>query len=189
MRTDMDLQHEIVQLVERERIYTVMQTYARGVDRREWNLVADSYHTDGYDDHGGYKGDIPGLIHWLKRRHESIEQSLHFLGNCLIDFTSNDTAISETYCVVYQRYGEEARETIRLWLGDEEVPENSRVSVELVCRYVDRFERRRAKWRIAHRTVIMEDVKAAIQPQRLQPGWALSQRDHTDKLWEKLKDL
>lgn len=182
----MDFQHEIVQLIERERIRAVMQTYARGVDRREWNMVADSYHADGFDDHGGYKGDIPGLIQWLKHRHESIEQSLHFLGNCVIDFTSKDTAIVETYCVVYQRYGEEARETISLWLGDEEVPKNGRVSVEVVCRYVDSFERRDTKWRIAHRTVIMEEVKAGIQPQRLQSGWVISRRDHTDKLWAKL---
>ncbi|MBT2304859.1 nuclear transport factor 2 family protein [Variovorax paradoxus] len=61
----------------------------------------------------GYKDGIPGLLEWLERRHASVEQSMHFLGNRLIEFLSETCAIAETYCVVYQRYGGQGRQTIR----------------------------------------------------------------------------
>jgi hypothetical protein len=179
---------DVADLVERERIRRVMHLYARGVDRREWSLVADAYHADGFDDHGGYKGDIPGLIAWLKRRHETIEQSMHFLGNCTVEFVSDGIAIAETYCVVYQRYGEDARETIDLWIGKQALPSGAKLMAELVCRYVDRFERRDGHWRIARRTVVMEEVKASIEPVRLQQGHAIATRDRSDALWKALRE-
>lgn len=182
-----DFEASLRELLERDKIHAALRAYARGVDRQEWNLVRGAYHPDAYDDHGGYKGDLPGLMDWLQRRHANIEQSMHFLGNCTIDFKSPDVAIAETYCVAYQRYGEEARETIRLWLGDVELAPGMKVMAELSCRYVDRFERRNGTWRIAHRTVVMEEVKANINPDRLQAAWALSRRDRSDTLWKKLE--
>ncbi|MSW28497.1 MAG: nuclear transport factor 2 family protein, partial [Actinobacteria bacterium] len=68
---------ELRSLVERQKICDVLARYARGVDRREWNLVSDAYHPDAFDDHGGYKGGVPGLLEWLERRHATIEQSMH----------------------------------------------------------------------------------------------------------------
>jgi hypothetical protein len=176
----------VKELLAREAIRDVLQRYARGVDRRDWALVADTYHVDAHDDHGGYKGGVRGLLEWLERRHAVIEQSMHFLGNCLIDFQSESRAVVETYCVVYQRYGEEARETIRTWLGDEPLPAGKRLMAELVCRYVDHFERRDGEWRIARRTVVLEEVKASAEPVRLKPDYAVAKRDRTDALWQAL---
>lgn len=116
------MQQAIHELLEREKIRDALQRYARGVDRRDWELVGDAYHPDAHDDHGGYKGGVPGLLEWLERRHALIEQSMHFLGNCIIDFLSETTAVAETYCVVYQRLGDEARETIKTWQGVEALP-------------------------------------------------------------------
>jgi len=180
------MQQEMQDLLAREKIRHAVQRYCRGVDRREWTLVAASYHPDAFDDHGGYKGDVPGLLEWLERRHAVIEQSMHFLGNCMVDFLSPITAIAETYCMVYQRYGEEARETIQTWLGDEQLPPGKRLMAELLCRYVDRFEQRDGDWRIARRTVVMEEVKVSAEPVRLRPGYALATRDHSDALWSAL---
>ncbi|WP_164256346.1 nuclear transport factor 2 family protein [Variovorax sp. WS11] len=174
------------ELLERERIRDALQRYARGVDRRDWALVASAYHSDGYDDHGGYKGGVPGLLEWLERRHATIEQSMHFLGNCIIDFLSEGIAVAETYCMVYQRYGEEARETIQVWLGEQPLPPGERLMAELACRYVDRFELREGEWRIARRTVVMEEVKASVELVRLRPGYAQARRDRTDALWQAL---
>jgi len=177
------MQDEIARLVESDRIRNVLQLYARGVDRRQWDVVERTYHPDAYDDHGGYKGDVAGLIDWLRRRHATIEQSMHFIGNCIVEFLSETVAVSETYCVVYQRYGEEARETIQTWLGDEALPDGKRLMAELACRYVDRFERREGEWRIARRTVVMEEVKASAEPVRLNKNHAIARRDRTDTLW------
>ena len=111
---------------------------------------------------------------------------MHFLGNCLIDFESEDVAVAETYCMVYQRYGAEAGETIRFWLGEQELPAGKKLMVELACRYVDRLERRNGEWRIARRTVVMEESKVCVQPVRLRPGYAQAARDGTDTLWAAL---
>jgi hypothetical protein len=161
-------------------------SYCRGVDRREWDLVREAYHPDAYDDHGGYKGNVDGFMEWLERRHHTIEQSMHFIGNCKIDFLSDNVAVAETYCVAYQRYGHEALETIKLWLGDEPLQEGKKVVVELLCRYVDRMECRQGVWKIASRIVAIEDVKADQQVDRLQPLWALAKRDRSDALWQML---
>ena len=180
------MNHDLTRLLERQKICDALSRYARGVDRREWALVAGAYHPDAHDDHGGYKGGVTGLLEWLERRHALIEQSMHFLGNCIIEFESDTAAVAETYCVVYQRYGEEARETIQLWLGDQELPPGKRLMAELLCRYVDRFEQRDGQWRIARRTVVMEEVKAVAGTVHLQPGYALAQRDRSDALWQAL---
>ena len=177
---------QLDELLEGERIRSALRRYARGVDRRDWALVASTYHPDGYDDHGGYKGDIPGLLQWLERRHAVIEQSMHFLGNCSVDFLSKTAAIAETYCIVYQRYGEEARETIKTWLGDEPLPAGKKLLAQLACRYVDRFEKREGEWRIARRTVVMEEVTASTEPVRARPDYAWARRDRSDALWEAL---
>lgn len=172
-----------------EQIKTVLYQYARGVDRRNWDLVRDTYHEDAYDDHGGYKGGRSGLLEWLKRRHATIEQSMHFIGNCIIEYQSDDRALVETYCTVYQRYGHEAKETIRTWLGDQSLPEGKKIKVDLVCRYVDVFSRRDGKWRIADRTVVMEEVKMMVDEGRLNSAHALARRDADDTLWKKEREL
>lgn len=180
------MQEELTRFLEKQRIQNAMQIYARGVDRREWDLVEQAYHPDAFDDHGGYQGGVPGLMEWLKRRHADIEQSMHFLGNCLVDFLSDTTAVAETYCIVYQRYGEEARETIQTWLGNEALPRDKKLMAELFCRYVDRFEKRDGEWRIARRTVVMEEVKVSAEKVRLNSAHATAMRDRTDPLWRAL---
>ena len=176
------MQQELFELLQKEEIRQVVQSYARGVDRRDWSLVKAAYHDDAYDDHGGYKGGRLGLLDWLERRHGSIEQSMHFLGNCIVDLLSDTTAVAETYCVVYQRYGEQAQETIRLWLGDQTLKPGMALMAELACRYVDQFELRDEHWRIAKRTVVMEEVKVSSQAVLLRDGYALARRDRNDPL-------
>jgi len=180
---DQSAADSLKKLLDKEEIKDTLLTYCRGVDRRDWDLVRAAYHADAYDDHGGYKGNVAGFLEWLERRHHTIEQSMHFIGNCKIDFLSADVAVAETYCVAYQRYGQEAIETIKLWLGDEPVQAGMKVVVELVCRYIDRMERRQGSWKIAERVVAIEEVKASQQVDRLQSSWALAKRDQSDSLW------
>lgn len=178
----------VEELIDREEIKAALNGYARGVDRCQWDLVADAYHDDAHDDHGSYKGGRDGLMEWLKRRHPGIDQSMHMLGQSTIDFLSPSVAVAETYCLVFQRYGEAAGETIKLWIGDVELAAGEAMMAEIPCRYVDRFEKRDGRWRIAYRTVVFEEVKATKSKSLLSEAWALARRDGSDALWASLEE-
>lgn len=80
-------------LLDKEEIYEAICLYARGVDRGDWDLVRSTYHEDAFDSHGDYQGDINGLIAWLENLFKGVDNSMHFLGNCLIEFGSRDLSL------------------------------------------------------------------------------------------------
>lgn len=130
-------------------ILDVMQRYARGVDRGDMDLIRSSYHPDAYDDHVEYKGDVDGLIAWLEQRFHGVDNSTHFIGNCLIEFADEDTALVETYYNSRRIRLPTAQEAATLQPNDQ-------ICRQSWGRYIDRFERRNGEWRIAHRVVVLE---------------------------------
>jgi hypothetical protein len=163
-------------------IQDVLYRYARGVDRRDWELVRSVYHPDATDDHGGYRGGVDGLLDYLRARHEHIEQSLHVITNCLVEFDGPDSALVESCFVTFQRVLPDAG-AVRLRyrtsrpLGDDEA-----VQGQAVGRYVDRLERRDGVWRIARRTTVYEVYRGEPAPVGggLEPGWTQARRDGHD---------
>jgi hypothetical protein len=127
-------------LVDRQAIQDVLLRYCRGVDRRDFALVRTCYHDDAYDFHGSYEGGPDGFIEHLQRN-ARWDATMHFIGNQLIEL-DGDVARCESYCVSHHR--KEATET---------EPAHDMV---IGLRYVDRMERRRGAWRIAHRVCAME---------------------------------
>jgi len=154
----------IERLTARAAITDALARFARGIDRRDWQLARSAYHADAFDDHGDYKGDVDGLLANIERRHASIAHSFHFLGNCLIEFVDDVTAIVETYVIVVQSRADDAD------LVDQSA-----------SRYVDRFERRSGDWRIVHRTVVPE-VGWQLRSQAIHGNWAVSRRDGSDPI-------
>jgi hypothetical protein len=136
-------------LIDRTEIYDVVCRYARGVDRGDWDLLRSTYHPDAYDDHVEYKGNIDGLIEWLKKRFANADNSMHFLGNCLIEFAGPDLALVETYY---------ASRRLRAPVGDEcaNLAPSDAICRQSWGRYLDRFERRQGQWRVAHRIVVID---------------------------------
>ena len=136
-------------MADRADILDCLSRYARGVDRGDWALVRSTYHSDAIDQHGEYRGDVDGLIGWLEQRFAGVDNSMHFLGNCLIDFASTDFAFVECY------FGSSRlREP-----SDSERAE--RTGTDMMCRqawgrYLDHFERRGGEWRVANRVVVVE---------------------------------
>lgn len=171
-------------LIDKSEIQDAMARYARGVDRGDWELMRSSYHPDAYDEHGDYKGDIDGLIQWLDQRFAGVDNSMHFLGNCLIEFAGPDLALVETYFVSRRLRPPTAEE--RLTIGPKDA-----MCREAWGRYVDRFERREdGQWRVAHRTVVLEasSTSLALGGARSSPlSWG--RRDRGDRLYRAQSDI
>ncbi|MGC4252161.1 MAG: nuclear transport factor 2 family protein [Sphingobium sp.] len=153
--TSHSLTESMQRLVDKAEIRDAICRYARGVDRGDWDLVRSGYHPDAYDAHGDYKGDIDGFIAWLDERFAEVDNSMHFLGQSLMEFAGPDLALVETYFVSRRLRSPTAEEARTLQPTDMIVREGW-------GRYVDRFERRDGAWRVAHRTVVLEAVSSSV---------------------------
>lgn len=179
-----------MRLADRQQIQDQAVAYARGVDRRDWDLVRSVYHADAHDDHGAYKGGVEGFIDWLSRRHAFIAHSMHFVTNCLIEFAGPDTALAETYYLARQTMGPEAGESRLMLLGDRQVAPDASVAMEVAGRYVDHFERRDGRWAIARRVVVFEKVHASEDTSLpIAAGWTGQRRDVDDALGQMRRQL
>jgi len=148
-------EHALQRLLDKEAIRDAMCRYSRGVDRGDWELLRSTYHPDAIDEHGDFKGSVDGLIEWLDKRFAGVDNSMHFLGNCLIEFAGPDLALVETYFVSRR---------LRPPVGDERkvAGPGDAMCREAWGRYVDRFERRDGEWRVARRTVVLEASSTAL---------------------------
>jgi ketosteroid isomerase-like protein len=118
-------------------IRQVMARYARGIDRKDRDLVRSCYHPDATDEHLTYSGSAEGYIATLWSN-DRFRATHHHLGAPLIEIR-DDVAEVETYCT-----------STHIVRRDEDGPE--RVWI-LWVRYEDRFEKRLGAWRIAERVV------------------------------------
>jgi hypothetical protein len=139
------MENELEVLLAERAIRRVIDTYARGADRFELELIRECYWPEGTDDHGAYSGGLDGFIEYVDHALSRFESTMHTMCNCLIDVDlHNNLARAETYCLASHR-----------------VPADTSVgkpSVDWTCglRYVDRFERRGNDWRIARRVCAYE---------------------------------
>ncbi|GAA4353824.1 nuclear transport factor 2 family protein [Variovorax defluvii] len=142
-------------LADRAAIQDCLCRYARGVDRGDWALVRSTYHPDANDQHGEYRGGVDGFIDWLDKRFAGVDNSMHFLGNCLIEFAGPDHAFVETYFASRRLRPPTDVERVGLQAGD-------RMCREAWGRYADQFERRDGEWRVARRIVITETSYTSV---------------------------
>lgn len=171
----------------RSSIQDLLYRYARGVDRREWELVRSCYHTDAVDHHGGYVGNRDGLIEWMKVRHETIRLSMHFISNILVDFRSADTARVESYCVTVQRMNvSEAGESLKMYdiPALDDTLSGEVIETEVRCRFVDLVTSRNDEWRVLRRTVVFESLDyRSFVPTSLGENLVAGSRHPDDPLW------
>ncbi|VTU13207.1 hypothetical protein SRS16CHR_00447 [Variovorax sp. SRS16] len=141
-------------LAARSAIQDIEYRWCRAVDRRDYAAIPGLFHADAYDDHGSYRGDIAGLVQWLRKRHESVVLSMHQIANMLIEFVDDDNVLVEAYLTVVQRYAPGAAGALapksRPFLGQSHVDLISR------SRYIDRLERREGEWKILRRTFVQD---------------------------------
>lgn len=180
-----ELLAHLQRLVDREEIRDVMSRYARAVDRLDPDALRDVYHPDAEDDHADYRGDVEGLIGYIRERTAGPPQIMHFLGQCFIEFGDAGTAAVETLFMTAHTLGAEAA---RAFGAD--IPDDGTVQLNAWGRYVDRFEKRRGEWRIAKRTVIYEARRVTTEGLLgLKPDWELQRRDQTDAIYRLRQSL
>lgn len=173
-----------MRLADRFAIQECLFRYVRGVDRRDWALVRSAYHPDAHDDHGNYKGGIDGFIDSLVARHATIEQSMHVVGNVVIEFDGPDGALVEAYFITHQRLSPSAGDARLAYLRGGAVGPEDAVETEVIGRYVDRMTRREGAWKIAHRQVVFEVFRGQVAPAGggLRDNWVVSRRDGSDPI-------
>ena len=175
----------LARIADRLDIQDNMARYARGVDRRDWDRVRAVFHPDAQDDHGEYKGGVDGFIEWVSKRHANVAQSMHFLGNCLIEFAGDDMALVETYYIAMQRLDEGAGSALSLLVEGGGSPPSGAVDVDILGRYIDHFERREGTWKVARRVVAFDSIRThPVSSGPLNPDWALARRDDKDPVFQ-----
>lgn len=170
-------------LLDQHEIYDALCRYARGVDRGDWELVRSAYHPDADDDHGSYQGDIDGLIEWLDDRFADVDNSVHLLGNCLVERTGQDNALVETYFISSRLHPPAGKAAERTAPGDA-------LCRQAWGRYLDRFERRDGAWRIARRKVVIDASFTSVAINGLRTdGRSWGTRDAQDPLYSERTTL
>ncbi|MGW4336516.1 nuclear transport factor 2 family protein [Rhodococcus koreensis] len=174
---DREAASALQRILDRQDIHDVLCRYARGVDRGDWELVRSTYHPDAYDDHVDYQGNIEGLLEWLDDRFAGVDNSMHFLGNSLVEQTAADYASVETYFVSSRLIPPTGAAAAHTSAGDA-------LCRQAWGRYLDRFERRDGVWRVAYRRVVIDARFAAVAIDGIRtdgPYWGL--RDTRDPLY------
>jgi SnoaL-like domain len=136
----MEMTHEIQRLLDTQAIQDSLVRYCRGVDRADAGLIASAYHSDAVDEHGAQCFVGHGIGAGIIAMTRAMRVTLHCITNTTVAFHSADEAGCECYFSTWQTMEVDGRERILAGLG----------------RYLDRFERRRGQWRIAHRLVVVD---------------------------------
>lgn len=174
MNGDTDLSGEIAEMLAEREIRNRILRYARGVNRKDWGLMAELYHEDAIEDHGPLQGSPGDLLEWVQKRHATIEQASHFIGNCLVE-VEGEVAFAETYCIIVQH---ERTGTRSLSTGKDSV-----TRTVMGVRYVDRFERRGGAWKVARRTLVTEWIDEGLGAIDFGPAWTAAQRSQDDAVY------
>lgn len=143
----------IQNLLDRAAIRDVMERYTRGIDRRDWDLVASCFAPHARVNYEFvFEGEIEEAIPLFREGLSSMEKTMHFMGNQLIE-VDGDRARMETYVIAHHILG----------MGDEQR------DMIAALRYLDDLVREGDRWCIQRRTVKCDWTgQAEAAPP---PGW------------------
>jgi ketosteroid isomerase-like protein len=128
------------ELIDKQDIHELFLRYARAFDRTDYDLVMSVFHPDATHNHDGIDRPISELLEALRNPRRQILRSIsHNIFNVLIDL-AGDVAYSESYYLACHTLEHDGRDWNWIVGG----------------RYLDRVERRKGEWRIAHRTMLYD---------------------------------
>ena len=120
------------------------QRYSRAIDSRDMDELTALFDPAGSVDGARGSSSVPDYLEMTRTSPRVFEQSMHVLGDPLIDFVAgSDTARLDTYAVVYQLGRVEAEGT------------EGGGDMVLGIRYLDDVVRIDGVWRIHHRRAVM----------------------------------
>lgn len=172
MTDDRTLEEKVQYLLDRQEIADVIAQHARGHDRHDVDLLTDTYHDDGVDEHGNTVNPGTAYAEWANATHTMSSAShLHNLTThrCEID---GDVAHTESYVLVVLLSPDEKTTSI------------------MNGRYIDRLEKRDGTWRIAVRRATVDAVATADasmlhHPFFTQQGYIRGTRDVADVSYQR----
>jgi hypothetical protein len=179
-------------IADRMQIQDCMYKWCRSVDRLDYEGMRDVFHPDAVDHHGAFDGPVRGLIDWIRNRHATIPFSMHAVSNMLIEFAGPDLALVETYVRTTQRYPADARKSLDQLAGGKAGPDGCAMDLLTCSRYVDRFERREGRWKIAARTLVADWKQFVAVPNDLPappPSQVTGRRDAEDFVFRERRAL
>lgn len=135
--------YDLQALQDREAIRDCLYRYCRGIDRRDEAALRSAYWPDATDRHGAYQGSAAGFIDDALAKLRHAGRMIHQVSNILIEL-KGDVAAVESYFLAFQAGRD---------------PGGQPLETLLCGRYVDRFERRGAEWRVAARTVVYDWIR------------------------------
>src|SRR6516225_1728738 len=119
-------------------IQDLMGRWSRAVDRLDLEQVSDFFWPDATDDHIVFKGDIEGLVEWIRERHKAVEFSSHLIANMVIEFATAESALVETYVFTTQRYRPGTADQVPVAGVLPDFAPGSRIDSFAHARYIDR---------------------------------------------------
>jgi hypothetical protein len=139
----------------RQEIQHRVLQFCRAVDRLDLDLAREAFHADALDDHGAYKGDIDGLVTWVRERHKTLRYSCHHVGSIYVEFAGDQDAFVESHVWVWQSVTPNAR-----IFDIPGAPADGEFELLSPGRYVDHFTLRDGAWRIQRRVTLSESAMA-----------------------------
>jgi ketosteroid isomerase-like protein len=151
-------------LIDEREIRNTLSRYWRGVDRLDLDLMASAFHADAVDHHAGKDRPAHEFVRAALDRMPQVAPggTQHRVTNISIEL-DGDKAWSEAYFHAIHNADDRLN--------------------ELFGRYVDRFERRDGKWKIAERWSVVDFSQSAPRtalPSEKNPDTHRGRRDRTD---------
>ena len=124
------------EISDKQEIRDLLLAYCRGVDRCDEGLVRAAFWEDAFDNHGPNGGPAwEFAANLISSKLANTTWTTHAVTNHLVEI-EGDLAFSEATVITYQKA--DPSDAIHMWCG----------------RYVDRWERRGGRWRIAYRNMV-----------------------------------
>jgi hypothetical protein len=156
-------------LADEAELRALSATYTRGLDRHDRELVRSVFTDDATTHYGSFRGGPDEMAAMAMKALSAYSATQHFLGqiNLTID---GDTGTGEVYFQAFHRHATEGFD-------------------RFICgRYIDRYRRTQAGWRMTHRTEVVDWTRTETTAEEYfakRPETVRGTRDRTDLSYRK----